>query len=97
MSFTPLRDFILVSKDATEERVAGSLLYRPATAEDKIVRGTVIAVGSGWITTDGTVVPLEVKVGDKVLFNRTYSVEVSSGSETMLVLKEEHLMCVVKD
>jgi chaperonin GroES len=93
----PLRDFVVVSKEAEDERTSpGSLLYRPQTAEAKIVRGTVKAVGSGRVTGDGNVVPLEVKEGDRVVFNRNFATEITEGAETFLLLREDQLLCVVK-
>jgi len=96
MSIQPLRDFIVVSKASEEEKVAGSLIYRPQTSESKIVKGTVLAVGSGRLTSDGTVVPLEVQVGDTVVFNKHYATEINEGGETVFVLKEDQLLCVVR-
>lgn len=93
----PLRDFVLVSRDAEEEKPAGSMIYRPGNAaEAKIVKGTVIAVGSGHITTDGNIVPLEVKVGDRVVFNRNFGTELTEGSESAVIIKEESLLAVLK-
>lgn len=96
MSYHPLRDFVLVSRENAEEKTASGLLFRPATAEDKIVKGTVIAVGSGRVTSDGTVVPMEVKVGDQVLFNKNFGTELANGGEAAFLLKEEQLLCVVR-
>ena len=96
MSIQPLRDFILVTKTVDEERVPGSMLFRPATAETKIVKGTVLAVGTGRVCSDGTIVPLEVKVGDTVVFNKNFATEVSEGSESALVLREDQLLCVIR-
>jgi chaperonin GroES len=96
MSYQPLRDFVLVSKEEAEEKTPGGLIFRPSTVEDKIVKGLVIAVGSGRVTTEGTVVPLEVKVGDKVLFNKNFATELSGSGETALILREDQLLCIVK-
>jgi chaperonin GroES len=95
MSIQPLRDFILVTKQAEEEKIG--MIYRPATAsESKIVRGTVLAVGSGRVASDGTIIPLEVKVGDTVVFNRNFATELTDGGETALVLREDQILCVVR-
>lgn len=94
MTIQPLRDFILVSKQPEEEKVG--LLYRPQNAESKIVRGTVLAVGSGRLTSDGSVVPLEVKVGDTVVFNKNYATELTEGSEAALLLREEQVLAVIR-
>lgn len=91
----PLRDFIVVSvPKATEEKVG--LIYKPSTVEEKIVTGTVVAAGSGHLTGDGAIVPLEVKTGDSILFNKQMSVEVKHNGETMYLLREEHVLSVVR-
>lgn len=95
MSLQPLRDFIVVSvPKATEEKVG--LIYKPSTVEEKIVTGTVVAAGSGHLTGDGAIVPLEVKTGDSILFNKQMSVEVKHNGETMYLLREEHVLSVVR-
>lgn len=92
----PLRDFIVVSVEKpTEEKKVGSL-FMPATIEEKIVTGSIVAAGSGYLTDSGTVVPLEVKAGDKILFNKQMSVEVKHNGETMYLLREEHVLSVVR-
>ena len=95
MSLHPLRDFIVVSvPKATEEKVG--LIYKPSTVEEKVVTGTVVAAGSGHLTGDGAIVPLEVKAGDSILFNKQMSVEVKHNGETMYLLREEHILSVVR-
>jgi chaperonin GroES len=95
MSLHPLRDFIVVSvPKQTEEKVG--LLYKPSTVEEKIVTGKIVAAGSGYLTDSGTIVPLEVKAGDSVLFNKQMSVEVKNNGETFYLLREEHVLSVVQ-
>ena len=95
MSYQPLRDFVVVTKEVASEAPAspGGLIYRPATVESKVAKGTVVAVGSGRVVLDGTVVPLEVKVGDTVMFNKNLAVELDDGA---CLLREDQLLCVVK-
>lgn len=89
----PLRDFIVVEKDDAPKQSAGGIIIA-STVEEKIVTGTAVAVGSGLISGNGQIVPLEVEVGDKVIFNKTLSVEVKDGDKTFLILREEHVLCV---
>lgn len=96
MSIQPLRDFVLVTKEEAETTVAGSLIYRPSTVEDKIVKGKVVAVGSGRVATDGSVVPLEVHVGDRVAFNKNFATELTDGGEVTLILREDQILAVIK-
>ena len=96
MSIQPLRDFVVVTKEEAPKQVAGSLIYRPDTIEDKIVKGKVVAVGSGRVASDGTVVPLEVKVGDRVAFNKNFATELSDGADNALILREDQLLAILR-
>lgn len=95
MNVQPLRDFVVVSKDESVKTTPGGL-FVPSTNEEKIVTGTVMAVGSGRVVADGTVVPLEVKVGDKVAFNKNLATELKVGGETYLLLREDQALCVLR-
>lgn len=92
----PLRDFILVTKQPEEDRAPGSLIYKPATAEAKIVKATVLAVGSGALANDGKSIPLEVKVGDTVVFNKNFATEITEGSDSALIIREDQLLAVIR-
>ena len=96
MSLQPLRDFLVVSVEKAKEKKTDGGLYIPGTSDEKIVTGTVVAAGSGYLTDSGAVVPLEVKAGDKVIFNKQMSVEVSHNGETVNLLREEHVLSVVR-
>lgn len=96
MSIQPLRDFVLVVKEKTDEKTPGGLLYRPDTVEEKIIRATVVAIGSGRVTLDGSVVPMEVAVGDRVVFNKSLATELTDGEEKVLILREDQLLCIMK-
>lgn len=96
MSVQPLRDFIVVAKPVEEERTESGLIFKPATADTKVVKSTVLAVGSGRVTASGTVVPLEVKVGDVVVFNKSYATDLTEGGQTVLLLREEQVLAVLR-
>lgn len=97
MTVQPLRDFILVEKPTEkEERLGSGVLYKPATIENKVLTALVLAVGSGKVALDGTIVPLEVKAGDRVVFNKNYATEVEAGGETVLLLREEQIFAVIR-
>ena len=96
MSLKPLRDFLVVSIVKSDDKTPSGLLYKPATIDEKIVTGTVMAVGSGYLTDSGTVVPLEVQAGDTILFNKQMSVEVKHNNESLFLLREEHILSLVK-
>ena len=92
----PLRDFIVVSVVKGDEKTDSGLLFKPSTIDEKIVTGKVLAVGSGYLTDSGSIVPLEVRAGDSILFNKQMSVEVKNNGETMFLLREEHVLSVVR-
>ena len=90
----PLHDRILVRRMAEEERTAGGL-YIPDTAKEKPHRGEVVAAGKGRTTEDGKVMPLEVKVGDKVLFGKYSGTELKLHGEEFLMMKEEEILGII--
>ena len=95
MSVQPLRDFVVVTKDDAAKVTASGL--HVVVAEEKNVTGTVLSVGSGRVSMNGTVVPLEVHVGDKVVFNKNLATEVKDGNNTVLILREDQILCVLKN
>ncbi len=96
MTIQPLRDFIIVEKAAeTEKRTTGGIIV-PGTSEAKVLTARVLAVGSGKVALDGSVIPLEVKVGDSVVFNKNFATEITAGNETVLLLREEQIFAVVR-
>lgn len=95
MNVKPLRDFVVVKKEAAEEKVASGLLFRPGNVNDTILTAVVVAVGSGMVCTNGTVVPNEVQVGDRVLFESHHKTEVPIDGEKVYVLREDQILCVL--
>ena len=93
MNIQPIRDYIVVSKEEAAQTTASGLYI--AHTEEKIIRGTVLAVGSGRLSINGAVVPLEVAVGDKVVFNKNMAVEITDGEEKVLLLREEQLLAKI--
>lgn len=96
----PLRDRIIVKREPEQERTAGGI-YIPDTAREKSTVGTVLAVGKGKLTDDGKVVPLEVKVGDRVLFGKYAGSEAKryhfeSEGEELIVMREEELLGILE-
>lgn len=96
MSLQPIRDHIVISKDEVSDKTEGGIIYRPATAEEKIISGSVLEVGSGRVSMDGTVVPLEVKKGDKIFFNKNLATELKDGQKTVFLLREDQVLAIVK-
>lgn len=94
MSFKPLNDRVLVKRVDVEEKTAGGL-FIPETAKEKPSRGEVIAIGSGKVLDNGTRMPLEVKVGDIVLFGKYAGNEIKLDGVEHLVMREEDILAVV--
>jgi len=91
----PLHDRVIVRRLEEERKTAGGIVI-PDTAKEKPIQGEVIAVGTGKIMDDGKVRPLDVKVGDKILFGKYSGTEVKVGDEELLVMREEDIMGVVE-
>lgn len=94
MGIRPLHDRIIV-KRFEEERKTASGIVIPETAAEKPDQGEIIAVGTGRVLENGSVRPLEVKVGDKVLFGKYAGQTVKVGSEELLVMREEDVVGII--
>jgi chaperonin GroES len=95
MKIRPLHDRVIV-KRLEEERTSPGGIVIPDTAAEKPIQGKVVAVGKGKILEDGNVRPLDVKVGDKVLFGKYSGTEVKVDGEELLVMREEDVMAVIE-
>lgn len=95
MSVHTIRDFIVVSKDSTHDEVSrgGIVMIKQET---KNVTGTVLSVGSGRVSMNGTVIPLDVHEGDKVVFNKSMASEVQDGHDTVYVLREDQVIAILR-
>jgi chaperonin GroES len=94
MKIRPLHDRVVVRR-LEEERKTASGIVIPDTAAEKPDQGEVIAIGNGKILEDGKVRPLDVKVGDRVLFGKYSGQTVKIKNEEFLVMREEDIMGVV--
>ena len=95
MKIRPLHDRVIVKREEEERKSPGGIVI-PDTAAEKPIRGKVIAVGKGKILEDGKVRPLDVKVGDKILFGKYGGNEVKVDGEELLVLREEDIMAIIE-
>jgi chaperonin GroES len=95
MAFRPLHDRILVRRIEADEKTAGGIII-PDTAREKPQEGEVIAVGPGARDEAGKLVPLDVKVGDRILFGKWSGTEIKLGGEDLLIMKESDVMGVIK-
>ena len=87
----PLADRVLVEVDVEESKTAGGILL-PDTAQKKSQKGTVIAIGSGKVLDNGGRLPLEVAVGDRVLFAKYSGVDIEEGGKKFLLLSERDIL-----
>lgn len=94
MDFRPLHDRVLVRRIEAEEKTAGGIII-PDTAKEKPQEGEVIAAGSGAKAEDGTVTPLDVKAGDRILFGKWSGTEVRLDGKDLLIMKESDILGIV--
>ena len=94
MNFKPLHDRIAIKPHTEEEKTSGGIII-PDTAKEKPMRGEVVAVGSGVRDQSGKLVPLEVKVGDKVLFGKYAGSVIKVDNEELLVMREDDILAVI--
>ena len=94
MGFRPLHDRILVRRLDEEEKTAGGIII-PDTAKEKPSEGEIVAVGSGIRGEDGSVTPLDVKNGDRVLFGKYGGTEVKVDGEDLLILRESDVLGII--
>lgn len=95
MKFRPLHDRVLVRRIAQEEKTAGGIII-PDTAQEKPSEGQIVAAGTGARREDGSIVSMEVKAGDSVLFGKWSGTEVSIDGEELLIMKESDILGVIE-
>ena len=96
MQVKPLRENVLIKRVEEENKTAGGIIL-PDTAKEKPSEGVVEAVGNGFRAEDGKIMPMSVKVGDKVLFGKWSGTEIKLNGEPRLIMKESDILAVVED
>jgi chaperonin GroES len=94
MKFRPLHDRVVVERITAEEKTAGGIII-PDTAKEKPQQGKIIAVGPGGRDENGKLIPIDVKVGDRVLFGKWSGTEVKLDGTEYLIMKESDIMGVL--
>ncbi len=94
MAFRPLHDRVVVKRLEGEDKTKGGIII-PDTAKEKPQEGKVMAVGPGGRDESGKLTPLDVKIGDRVLFGKWSGTEVKVDGEDLLIMKESDIMGVV--
>ncbi|HBC06633.1 MAG TPA: co-chaperone GroES [Rhodospirillaceae bacterium] len=94
MKFRPLHDRVLVKRIEQDAKTKGGIII-PDTAKEKPMEGKIIAVGSGARNEDGSITPLDVKKGDKVLFGKWSGTEVTIDGDELIIMKESDLLGII--
>ena len=94
MNFKPLHDRIAVQPLAGEERTSGGIII-PDTAQEKPIQGKVVAIGTGLRDQNGNIAPLEVKVGDVVMYGKWSGTEVKVAGTDLVIMKESDVMGII--
>ena len=96
MKIRPLYDRIVIKRFEGEDKTKGGIII-PDTAKEKPAEGEVVAVGNGRVLEDGTLRPVDVKVGDRVLFGKYGGTEVQIDGEPHVVLREDDVLAITKE
>ena len=94
MKFRPLHDRVVVRRLESDEKTKGGIII-PDAAKEKPQEGEVVSAGAGSKAEDGTVTPLDVKAGDKILFGKWSGTEVKIDGEDLLIMKESDILGVI--
>jgi chaperonin GroES len=96
MKFRPLHDRVVVKRVTADEKTAGGIII-PDTAQEKPSQGEVVAVGPGGRDEAGKLIPIDIKVGDRVLFGKWSGTEVKIDGQDLLIMKESDIMGVIDE
>ena len=94
MKFRPLHDRVVVKRIDAEEKTKGGIII-PDTAKEKPQEGEVVSVGTGARAENGTITPMDVKAGDRILFGKWSGTEVRLNGEDLLIMKESDILGIV--
>lgn len=96
LKIRPLHDRVVIKRIEEERTSAGGIVIPDTANNEKPTRGEVVAVGSGHVSPDGKVRPMEVKVGDQVLFGKYAGTEVKIDNKEYAIMREEDILAIVK-
>lgn len=95
MKIRPLQDRVLVKRIVEEEKTKGGIII-PDSAKEKPQEGKVVAAGKGKVGDDGKVNPLDVKVGDRILFGKYSGNEIKVDGDDLLIMREDDILAVIE-
>jgi len=96
MEIRPLHDRVIVRR-VEEKKTTASGLIIPDSSAEKPSRGEIVAAGKGKISAQGDLIPLDVKVGDTVMFGQYSGSEITVGEETLLVMSEDEIVAIIEE
>jgi len=96
LEIQPLGDRVVIEREEGEQKTPGGIVL-PDTAKEKPKQGRIVSVGSGRQLKDGTIVPLSVKVGDRVVFSSYAGEEFKLGDRELLLMREEDILAVIEE
>ena len=95
MAFRPLHDRVVIRRVEAEEKTTGGIII-PDTAKEKPMEGKVIAVGAGAVNKEGKRTPLDVKVGDRILFGKYAGTEIKIDDDEHVILREDEVLGILE-
>lgn len=96
MKLKPIQDRVLVRREDAEEKTSGGIII-PDTSKEKPSKGTVVAVGDGARDDKGNIIPMTLKVNDKVFFTKWGGTEVKIDGEELLIMKESDILAIIEE
>jgi chaperonin GroES len=94
MTIKPLHDRVVIERIEAESKTAGGIII-PDNAKEKPAEGVVVAIGNGARDNNGKIIPLDVQVGDRILFAKWGGVEVKFGGKELIILKESDILAII--
>jgi chaperonin GroES len=95
MKIRPLQDRVLVKREEEEQKTKGGIII-PDAAKEKPIEGVIIAVGKGKVATDGKLIKMDIKEGDKILFNKYAGTDVKIDGEEYVIMREDDIVGVIE-
>jgi chaperonin GroES len=96
MSVKPIREKLVVKPAEKEEKTSGGIFLTDSSKDNAPQKGEVIAVGSGHITVNGEIVPLEIKAGDTVFYAKGAGKKVTANDEELVILAEDEILAIIE-